>query len=577
MKRIFSAVLAAVLMLALLPIPVSAKNENSGYTRLHPTADPGFIQYKQGSTIRFDGTIYSGMRSNGLTAAGLTTTDKEPSDMFSRVTGTINSSNLLYEADLTYVSLGWQITSTLQTNDVPVGKYRFYFIHTWNEFSGWNAAYMYQDIEITTGETPSSWAVPELETIMGQALVPAEMNKLYTSPITRADFVGVISQLIQYKGFYSIEELASRRGFDPTESVFTDVYNTKITAANKLGIINGVGGNRFNPEGLITRQEASTMLFRTAKVLGLDTTGQSVYFADSGSIAAWALEAVEYVFYKSIMTGVGGNMFEPLGNYTYEQSYLTSIRLCRSAEGTQLDTSLALPRDDAPLEMAVPVSYDNGSWAITSGAIDETERHATATLPGCDPFIVRLEADSFITTGSGFYFPYGTYILLPDGQKLMTNLWSVDGTACMLHFPLPKGADASSVTFVTFGQWRKLEGAAPVVAEARNVPIPLNASGLTATIESVEEVDSYKEISIGADERIIVLTFVPSDYRKAVAASVYGVVRGGYLQSSVGKKFAFRSASFTTDEPYVMAFAVPKSVALRDILFIFEGGARKLV
>ncbi|MEG1880792.1 MAG: S-layer homology domain-containing protein, partial [Oscillospiraceae bacterium] len=38
----------------------------------------------------------------------------------------------------------------------------------------------------------------------------------------------------------------------------------------KYGIINGVSDSEFNPEGMITRQEATTMVARAAKLCGME-------------------------------------------------------------------------------------------------------------------------------------------------------------------------------------------------------------------------------------------------------------------------------------------------------------------
>ncbi len=69
------------------------------------------------------------------------------------------------------------------------------------------------------------------------------------------------------------------------------------------GIVNGVGGGKFNPEGTITRQEAAAMVARAAKLCGLDTTMDAAatrdtlaQFGDYRSVASWAKEPLAFCY-----------------------------------------------------------------------------------------------------------------------------------------------------------------------------------------------------------------------------------------------------------------------------------------
>lgn len=94
---------------------------------------------------------------------------------------------------------------------------------------------------------------------------------------------------------------------------FTDVPSSKwyagyIGAANSSGIVNGVGGGKFNPDGTITRQEAAAMVARAAKLCGLDTTMDAVatrnmlaQFGDYRSAASWATESLAFCYSAGIL------------------------------------------------------------------------------------------------------------------------------------------------------------------------------------------------------------------------------------------------------------------------------------
>ena len=58
---------------------------------------------------------------------------------------------------------------------------------------------------------------------------------------------------------------------------FTDVpagqwYTEAVTWAAENGVVSGVGNGRFAPNGNITREQMASILFRYAKLTGLDTS-----------------------------------------------------------------------------------------------------------------------------------------------------------------------------------------------------------------------------------------------------------------------------------------------------------------
>ena len=94
-----------------------------------------------------------------------------------------------------------------------------------------------------------------------------------------------------------------------------------------LGVVNGVGDGKFDPNASLTRQEAAAMLARLANVMEKPLTSGTASFADSASVSGWAIEAVGQVQASGIMNGVEGNRFAPADPYTREQSIVTMLRL----------------------------------------------------------------------------------------------------------------------------------------------------------------------------------------------------------------------------------------------------------
>lgn len=174
---------------------------------------------------------------------------------------------------------------------------------------------------------PDSWAAEEVNSAVAAKLVPASMQKDYRKNITRKDFCELVVNLCEVKTAKSIEALLAEKNMDLTGSIFTDTSEKAIVAANKLGIVNGKGNGKFDPNGSITRAEAAVMLANTAKVLGADLSSTPSKFADGSRISSWAEAQINYVAARGVMGGVGNNKFDPLGTYTRQQAYITMLRL----------------------------------------------------------------------------------------------------------------------------------------------------------------------------------------------------------------------------------------------------------
>lgn len=94
-------------------------------------------------------------------------------------------------------------------------------------------------------------------------------------------------------------------------SAFTDLtqdwYREAVAWAEKEGAVKGVGGGRFDPEGLVTREQLATILRRMAGApSGMEEMLARLYdqqFADSGKLSGWAKTSVYWAYYNEILCG----------------------------------------------------------------------------------------------------------------------------------------------------------------------------------------------------------------------------------------------------------------------------------
>ena len=95
------------------------------------------------------------------------------------------------------------------------------------------------------------------------------------------------------------------------ENAFTDVkagkyYSDAVIWAKNNNIVNGVSEGKFDPGGKITREQLATMLYRYAEFKGLDTRvkGDLSKFPDADKVHSYAKNALTWATDKGLITGV---------------------------------------------------------------------------------------------------------------------------------------------------------------------------------------------------------------------------------------------------------------------------------
>ena len=174
----------------------------------------------------------------------------------------------------------------------------------------------YIEHRATRGNAPSDWARELVDAAIAAGLVPESLQSHYTQAATRAEFATLAVTL--YEHIHG--EITGR-------ATFTDTDDIHVQKAAYVGIVQGVGDNRFAPTDSLTREQAAVMLARLADAAGSPFPHGPLGFADRDSISDWATESVTRVHTAGIMLGVADNNFAPQDSFTREQSIVTMMRL----------------------------------------------------------------------------------------------------------------------------------------------------------------------------------------------------------------------------------------------------------
>ncbi len=170
-----------------------------------------------------------------------------------------------------------------------------------------------------------TWYYDSVETCAQMALfngtAPARFSP--ESPMTRAMLVTVL---------WRLEGEPAAEG---TET-FTDVprntwYSRAVAWASENRIVNGVGGDRFDPDGNITREQIATILYRYAQTKNVDTGGSADLstYPDSDQVNSYALAPMVWANAAGLINGIKSGStvtLQPQANATRAQVATILIR-----------------------------------------------------------------------------------------------------------------------------------------------------------------------------------------------------------------------------------------------------------
>ncbi len=193
----------------------------------------------------------------------------------------------------------------------------------------------------------SAWAQEELALADSYGLIPdALLSSDLTKPITRAEFAAVSVRVYEALTGTHVE-------FDGTNP-FADCADPEVLKAYFIGSVTGTSSTTFEPDALLNREQAATMLTRVFKKVTFDgwTVKQDSAFtdafralftmpepfADDDKISSWARDSVYFMNANGIIKGVGGGMFAPqnttdaevavgYANATREQALIIAARM----------------------------------------------------------------------------------------------------------------------------------------------------------------------------------------------------------------------------------------------------------
>lgn len=189
-------------------------------------------------------------------------------------------------------------------------------------------------IEVIVPEEATAWLAGSVEIALKHNLIPEALQSKYNQPLTRGEFSTLVARLYEkIKG----EEIKERK-------IFTDTKSAEIEKVAGLGILSGVGNNMFNPNAMITREQAAVAIQRL-----LDQLGYKYYISPEyqrefqefikeydSSVSSWAVQAMAQLYFDTIGYGFGP-WDDSKAGITLEESLLALMRVFRLTNNNLLE------------------------------------------------------------------------------------------------------------------------------------------------------------------------------------------------------------------------------------------------
>lgn len=141
-------------------------------------------------------------------------------------------------------------------------------------------------------------------------------------PVTREQFVKMLVCAMNYEN-----EIAEDSGFSDVSA--DGWYEKFVNIAYAKGLINGVGENKFGTGENISRQDMAVIIYNAIKQKGYTPQNAKLAFDDADMCGEYAKQAVAELSSMGIVTGVGDNKFNPLGTATRAEAAVILNRMLK--------------------------------------------------------------------------------------------------------------------------------------------------------------------------------------------------------------------------------------------------------
>ncbi len=271
--------------------------------------------------------------------------------------------------------------------------------------------------------------------------------------MTRAEFMRYINRAFHFTEMTAIS--------------YTDVpknawYYDTIRIAQKYGYINGVGDNKMDPEGKVTREQAAVIIGRLFKSDPGNVSPSDLTFTDRDEIAEWSAGYIKAAADKGFLAGYSDGSFQP--NRVVTRGEVAKI-----------------------LYYYLGTSLSTAGKAYT-GADLKTDTTNVTISESCSLSDATIEGDLYITEGLG-------------SDSVTLNNVTVKGSVIVSGGTVTMMNTSSDHMIVSSPMARLLQVTATGAARIRKTEVQ-SAAALHETALATAKDSGFSEVVVNAEERV---------------------------------------------------------------------------
>ncbi len=253
------------------------------------------------------------------------TTDNEISHSFYLSSDNNEVAGLKYEGSFKYAKLpdedGEKLILFYQTEDGNLQALNNCYYDDEKGYYTFSASkfgkFILKSTDVTFNDIDNvKWAANYIEGLAGRKIISGTGNNAFSpnSNVTREQFA---KMLIEAFGLF--DEASTTTLSDVDKDAWFYKY---VATAERLGIVKGIGDNKFGIGSNISRQDMAVMALRAAEIAGkrIKVVKQAEAFKDEARILDYAKESVEYMQRANIINGIAEGEFAPIANATRAQA-----------------------------------------------------------------------------------------------------------------------------------------------------------------------------------------------------------------------------------------------------------------
>ncbi|USB32669.1 S-layer homology domain-containing protein [Paenibacillus sp. YPG26] len=236
----------------------------------------------------------------------------------------------------------------------------------------------------------------------------------------------------------------------PAKATFKDVPATNkefayIEAAVRAGLIKGYSNGEFKGSDLLSREQMAVLFVRA---LGVDAAGygEKIKFSDANQIAAYAKDAVGFAVEAGLIKGIGDNTFAPGKSAQRQEVALVASKFITvKTEQNEKKEEAEKTTKPAPAPVPAPTPVPDSTPTPSPGASLLTPPEVNTTVTR-EKISFSFEVDTAWTSKIS-----GVSVKFKDGESRELPLEMLDFSTGKLEFPPISTGDTLIVTIKATG------------------------------------------------------------------------------------------------------------------------------